>query len=516
MGGCLIERFLLKNTLGFSDIKLELKGGLVVITGPSGAGKSVFINSILSLFAIKEFEGDSAEGSLLLEFPLEESGIENEDINIFRVTKNDRLRYFINAQQIPKKKLKDISSKKIKYISHKDYSDFQNDTLLFILDSFIISKESSFNALLQEYKVSFKNYSLLKKKLSDIEESEKKIEELKEFCKIQIDKIDSISPKIGEFEELMEYKKKVSKREKIKENLENLMPIFTLEEEAYRLLDSFMKDEKLFNEAFNELRDTVEEAERFLEELNDENIDKILDRIEELSSLIKRFGTIEECLKFREEKASELIKYENISFEKKQIEKEYLHSKDSVIKASKNINEYRKKYIQELTKELNKLLNELMIGDAALTLKSKELDSNGGVELVFELKNATFDRVSSGEFNRIRLSLLALRARFDSDEGVLILDEIDSNLSGEESKSVASLLKSLSKNYQIIVISHQPHLPSLASQHLLIEKNGDFSTVKELALQEERAQEIARMISGSERTKEALLFARDLLDKNRV
>ena len=91
-----------------------------------------------------------------------------------------------------------------------------------------------------------------------------------------------------------------------------------------------------------------------------------------------------------------------------------------------------------------------------------------------------------------------------------MLDEIDANLSGEESMSVARVLRQLSKHFQIFVISHQPQLTSMGEQHFMVEK-GEESTVRELSLNE-RIEEIARMISGETVTTEAKNFAKELLE----
>lgn len=508
----MIERFYLKNTLGFKNIEIRLKGGLVVITGPSGAGKSVFINSILGLFGIKEFEGESAEATLMLHLKLDEFGIENdEEFVIFKLIKNDRIRYFINNQQISKKNLKEITTQKIRYISHKDYSDFNQNSLLSLLDNLIVSEKKEFKKELESYSILYENYLNLKKKIAKIEEDEQKVEELKEFCKLQIEKIEAISPKIGELEELMEYKKRLSKAEKIRESIEKITPIFEIEEEVYRLYSYFEKDEKLFSEAFSELRDMIERAEGFLEESAHQEIESILDRIEKLSSLVKRFGSIEEALSFKKEKELELARYENISFEKKSLEKEFEKIKNKITQLADSINKDRSNYVARLNRELNSILKELRIDGCLLNFSSDEIDETCGAKVEFNLKGAGLEKISSGEFNRIRVAILSLRAKYEGEVGILILDEIDSNLSGEESKAVAKLLKELSKNYQIVVISHQPHLPSLADQHLLIEKSGNQSVIRELEDVEERAYEIARMISGEERTKEAIEFAREVL-----
>jgi len=111
----------------------------------------------------------------------------------------------------------------------------------------------------------------------------------------------------------------------------------------------------------------------------------------------------------------------------------------------------------------------------------------------------------------LRLAFLATRQEYlQSDGGVLILDEIDSNLSGKESMSVANVLLKLSKKYQILAISHQPQLSSRANMHFLVEKDGDKSSVRLLS-QKQRVEELARMVSGEEIHEKAIEFAKSLL-----
>jgi DNA repair protein RecN (Recombination protein N) len=94
--------------------------------------------------------------------------------------------------------------------------------------------------------------------------------------------------------------------------------------------------------------------------------------------------------------------------------------------------------------------------------------------------------------------------------GILFLDEIDANVSGKESSAIATVLKTLSKSYQIFAISHQPQLTAAADIHFLVDKKGNHSCVKSLN-NEEKINEIARMISGENITSEAKSFAHNLL-----
>jgi DNA repair protein RecN (Recombination protein N) len=144
-------------------------------------------------------------------------------------------------------------------------------------------------------------------------------------------------------------------------------------------------------------------------------------------------------------------------------------------------------------------------------IAESDFSINGKDEIQIKLNNTQLQKVSTGEFNRLRLAILALKSKFmNKNGGILMLDEIDANLSGEESMSVAKVLKQLSKHFQIFVISHQPQLTSMGNQHFLVHKKGDDSVVSELGY-DDRINEIARIISGDSISIEAKKFAKELL-----
>lgn len=144
-------------------------------------------------------------------------------------------------------------------------------------------------------------------------------------------------------------------------------------------------------------------------------------------------------------------------------------------------------------------------------LISKSYDITGSDAIEFELNGVNLDTISAGEFNRLRLALLTSMTQFQiAEDGILFLDEIDANLSGKESDAIATVLKELSKTYQIFAISHQPQLTASAQQHILVDKQEGLSFVKVLN-DEEKVNEISRMISGETVTPEAYEFAKNLI-----
>jgi len=160
---------------------------------------------------------------------------------------------------------------------------------------------------------------------------------------------------------------------------------------------------------------------------------------------------------------------------------------------------------------LNFYLKKLYMPDARVEISFESEFNEYGKDIAKIIVNdIDINTISTGEFNRLRIALLASRLEWDDEEKTLFLDEIDANLSGEESESVADVLKLLSKKYQIFAISHQPQLASKADKHFLVTKEENKSFVKELDFHE-RMEEIARIIGGKEKSQKAMEYAKELL-----
>ena len=512
----MINRIYLKDFLSFEEVDLEIKKGLVVFTGPSGAGKSVLMQSILSLFGIGDSKASLGEISISnLKIEDESFDIESDDDIVIKQIKKDKVRYFLNSQTISKKNLNKFSKRIIKHLHLKDTSDFDSDKLVNFLDSLCIKNYDNFKNLKISFNDSFLELQKVKEELKKINEDESKLEDLKEFAKFEIDKISSLNPEIGEYEELNDVKKKLSKKEKIQEAMEKANPLFSYTSSAILALESMNEDATFFDDAINELNNIFEKFNDSLFELEELDIENVLDRIEKLSSLQKRFGSIEEALKYKKQKEVELESYENISFEKAILEKNLIKISKEVELLAEEISKYRLMSSEILEEKINHYLDYLYLSNAKIKLVKKELDKSGIDQIEFELNGVNLDTISSGEFNRLRLALLTSISEFDIvKNGILFLDEIDSNLSGKESSAIATVLNKLSKTYQIFAISHQPQLTSTAHQHFLVDKKDGISTVKNLN-DSSRIDEIARMISGENITEDAYSFAKNLLNKKK-
>ncbi|MGE4456687.1 MAG: AAA family ATPase [Arcobacteraceae bacterium] len=507
----MINRFYLKNYLTFSETELEFKNGLIVFSGISGAGKSVLMESILSLFGLKNAKAELIEGSIdSLGFDLEEFDLSSEDEAVFKKIQKDKSRYFLNNQTLSQKSLSDVASKFIRYIHIKDNSDFSNDNLLEVID-LSLGDDVEFVQTKDEFKAKYSEFVKSNSELNKLIEEEKNIEELKEFIAYEIKKIDDINPQIDEYEELSHIKKQLSQKEKIEKAIEKANGVFDYTSSVNQALSLLEIDSSFFDDAINELNNIFEKAGDKLHLLEDTNIDEILTRIEQLSNLQKKFGSIEECLAYREQKKQELTRYENISFEKSSLEKKVKQLKAQIESLADSISEKRKKALKIIEQKVNGYLEYLYLSDSSFEIAKTTISQSGSDEVRVSLKDAKLENISSGEFNRLRLALMAVKSEYAlSNNGVLFLDEIDANLSGKESDAIGKVLEQIAKKYQIFAISHQAQLTSRANQHFLVEKTNGESVVFEIS-GEKRVNEIARMISGEKISDEAITFAKNLL-----
>jgi len=515
----MIERVYLKNyvtfeevELEFGEVELEFSKGLIVFTGPSGAGKSVLMRGILSIFGFFDINAKVGEATVTNKIDLEKYGLENDNELIFRQIKKNKNRYFINNQAVSKKVMRKISEEFIDYLSLREIKEFESVNILNVLDKMV--KEKDYYVKLEEYKKLFNKYKIKQKKLEDLIESEKNVSERKEFLKYEIEKIKSIDPKPEEFDKLMKIKKDLSKLEKIKEKSYEIENIFNYEHTIYEFLDMLEIESEFFSNTMNELRLTLEKANEKAEFLENVNIEEVLDRLSKLQELIRRFGSIEEAMEYVKEKETEFENLQNLSFEKENLQKEIKEIENKLLKLAEYIHTKRVKVSKDFIKKLNYFLKKLYMPEAKIEINKTALNDIGMDSAEIIVNDIDINDISTGEFNRLRIALLGAKLEYSDEEKTLFLDEIDANLSGEESMSVAEVLKLLSKKYQIFSISHQPQLASVADKHFLVTKNKNQSFVKELD-NKERIAEIARIIGGKEKSLKAIEYAKELLgDKN--
>jgi len=497
--------------LEFNEIEMEFSKGLIVFTGPSGAGKSVLIRGILSIFGYFDVNAKVSEALVSNKVDLEKYGLEQDDDIIFRQIKKNKNRYFINNQAISKKIIKKIADEFIDYLSLREIKEFENKNIIYVLDKMI--KEKDYYVKLLDYKNKYLIYKQKQKELNETINREKTAQDRIEFLKFELNKINSINPKPEEFDELMQIKKDLSRVEKIKEKAFEAEKIFEFENRVYDFLEMIDFENDFFSTAMNELRIALEKAYEKEEFLQNVDIEEVLERLSKLQELIRKFGSINEALEYAQNKQKELNELENISFEKEHLQKELNELEKELKQIANYLHQKRLEVSKVFEEKINYFLQKLYMPEVKILLDKIFLYELGQSEAKIILNDIDINNISTGEFNRLRVALLAAKLEYTDEEKTLFLDEIDANLSGEESMSVAEVLKLLSQKYQIFAVSHQPQLASMANKHFLVTKKDNKSFVKELD-KNERIKEIARIIGGKEKSQKALDYAKELLKGN--
>jgi len=507
----LIERLYFRDLVTFKEVELEFDQGLVVFSGPSGAGKSVLMSAILTAFGYSTKGAASlCEVNLTKPAKLSTEAYVLEDDLTVKTLKKEKLRYFIAGQNISKKVLADMFSPYVKYLSVRDRGGFESDTLIGMLDGALLAKDKVYKKSLKEYKKRFTNYRLKAQQLEKIKEDESRLAERIEFARYEVEKINTLNPQAGEEEELLTIKQQLSRIDKVKDALQSASEIFLYEahvEEVYRLLD---KDASLFSDMMNQLRADFEESENLADTLEEVDVEEVLDRLSDLMTLKNRYGSIEEALAYRDEKLKELAGYNNIAQDKSMLESflQIEYSELNII--ASRLSQRRQQEAKKLEVLLKGYLETLKLPALTFVFGQGALEADGFDRVEVTLGSSTTDTLSGGEFNRVRLALMAATIPKEAErQGILILDEIDANVSGDESIAIAEMIAMLSSAYQIFAISHQPHLSAKAQQHIVVTKEGEVSKAEVLE-DEGRVQEIARIIAGENPTSQALEFAKKL------
>lgn len=500
----MIEEILIKDSPAFTMIRLECHSGLNVITGASGAGKSVFFHSLLALFGLKDCNASLIQGRLRGGLDLQEY-LDEGEVEI-QIIKKDKARYFINHQSSSKKRIGEIFSPYVKFLTHKVSDELQSHSLLSLLDR--IEESPSHQANLTAYKEKFLELQAMRKKLKTLEENEQNLSALREIALFEIDKIESIQPKIGEYEELLEVKKMLSKKDKLQSLAIQASQAIDGMSKVGAFLECLELEIPGYYEMIRELESLIQSEMTKLCDLEGYEPERILDRLSSLSSLINRYGSIQIALQTLQDQKEKLQGYDRAGEDIQATQDAIGHLEEELRDLADEISHHRLGVLHFLENQIQQYADLLLLHDVRLHLREVALGESGRDLLDISLGDSALETLSSGEYNRLRLAVLAVETK--EEAGVLLLDEIDANLSGQESQGIAQVLKSLSRCYQVFAISHQPHLPSLADSHFLIRKGAEGSEMKPLEF-EERVSEIARMISGSHLTQEALEFARKKL-----
>lgn len=534
---------------------IEFSKGFGVICGQTGAGKSIILQALalaLGQRADKDVLFDKekrcvSEAVFLLEESyrkyFDENELDYEYETVFRreILPSGKSRSFVNDTPVPLAVMKELSERIIDINSQHNTLKLNDKVYQFsILDSFLPETDS-----LSSYAGLFSVYRKKKNRLSQVGEELAGLQKENSYNVYVYEELEKAKLKAGEQEELEKNLEFMEAGEEIRECISSSLSLFEAEDYPAilpnllqvknNLAKTAKSSEKLGELAQRsestliELRDIYAELQHIGESLNfdPESLETVKQRLDLIYSLERKHGvqSVAELLVLQEKFSETLSGEEDLQNEKAELEKELQELQEELRTLAEKIFEQRKEAAERVEQETCGLLADMGMQAAVLKIKLDkkiDLDADAACEIEF-LFNANkakenmlrpIEKVASGgELSRLMLALKALVSEKRSLP-TIVFDEIDSGISGQAASMAAGIMLRISRNTQVIAISHLPQTAAKADYQFMVykqEKNGVTESGIELLDREKRIFEIARLLSAGEPTAAAMANAEELL-----
>ena len=548
----MLSRIFIQNFALIDSLEITLNKGLQVITGETGAGKSIILGALRLILGeradVKSIQSSETKSIVEAEFIVNENFKnffdENDlDFEINTVIRRELLptgksRAFINDVPVTLEILKKLSEKLIDIHSQFETSNLFDEEYQFRM----IDGLSKNKTLIVNYQQDFSEYKKLVRELENYKnqlsagnkESDYKDFLLEELVEVNLDEFD--------FEEVQN---QLSQQENAETIIENLSLIFNkMDAEEIGVLDSLLdaktklskvaalsheysKLNQRLEEQFVEFKDFLfdlqNEAEKM--ETSPEVLFDLSAQLNKINSLFlkHKVNSVEELIEIRDEIQNQQTGFAELEFLIDQTEKKIAIASERLEKMSTDLSNNRKKSIPNFIKKTEKLLNQLGLEKAKIEVQLTDLQNftNFGkenIQLLFQA-NSGFPlkpiqtAISGGERSRVMLSIKKLMAE-NSELPTLILDEIDTGVSGKVAEEIGNVMKEMSENMQLIVISHLAQVAAKGNDNYKVIKREVAGKTQSTIIslnQEDKLQEIAQLLSGSKITEAAISQAKELM-----
>lgn len=552
----MLLRLNIKNFAILENIELDFHNGLTVISGESGAGKSMIIEAINYLYGKRASHEDiryDTEGSLIegvFDFPdtprvsdlLDQFNIVQDELYIVRreIMQNKKSIIKINNHMITLSQLRTIMEEVVSIFAQSSQQDaLDKGKHILYLDKFLdIQNEAIFDS----YQKDYNDYLSITEKIDELEYRDRNRIESLELYQHQFQEISALELQQDEESQLEEELEYLMNFEKVYDSLRFIKDILSSEKSPQgTLYDLNQQLESLsqYNSEFKEYGPTIMDSYFIIQELeshitssissmdyDEQRLNDIQARLNSINFLKRKYNkTYEELILYMDELDGNIKELENIShsFEKLNSEKEaLLDNMEQNANALHNFRNDRKHFLESrIQKELMDL--EMNQVDFEIKIKQGKFHQLGYSDIQFMISTnrgeplKEMNKVASGgEMSRVMLAIKSIFTEYDQ-QSLLILDEIDTGVSGGVATKMAEKMKILSRGRQVLVISHLPQAAAISDQHLYISKESDKErtiTKTEYLTDDDHVYEIARMLSGQDVTEAALLNARSLIKTN--
>ena len=552
----MLENLHVKNLALIDETEVEFGPGLNVLTGETGAGKSILLGSVqLALggkYSAELLRNGAKSGLVELTFSIEDEKIkrrlEEMDIEVEegRVTLSRKLTEGrsvcrINGETVNMGLLKDAASLLIDiHGQHDSQSLLNRRNHLALLDLYGKEEISPLKAEMAE---AFQSYQELVKKLDASSlDAESRAREL-DLAGYEVSEIEDAAPAPGEDEDLEELYRRMTQSRKVTEAvgeaylytgedaqgnasdllsraIRALQEISEIDSQGEKLYGQLAEIDSLLNDFNRELADYAKSFD-----FSEEEFRETEERLNLLNHLKAKYGkTINDVLEYCREKKRRISELEDYDAFLSQLQSDMETAKKRAGQAAGRLHRAREKAAVIFAREIREQMAELNFMDTRLELRISDLgrySAGGSDEAEFYLATNPGEPLkplgsiaSGGELSRVMLAVKAVLAG-EEDTPTLIFDEIDTGISGVTAGKVGEKLRLISKNRQIICITHLPQIAAVSDSHYLIQKETDGNSVKtEIAFLDDElsVQELARMLGGANVTGNILESAREMKD----
>lgn len=558
----------IKNIALIDELQIEFSHGLNLLTGETGSGKSIIVDSLgaltgerISSDLIKEGEKAARiEGlfSLAANAVLHEifqiGGIEIEDAETVdlivrrELAASGRNRIFVNNQLVTGAFLKRIGALLVDIHGQGEQATlFNPSNHLEILDEYANLRNLRLNVAEK-----YREMAQTQREIESLREDEAQKLQLLDVLQFQVDEIKKVNPQTGEDDRLDEEKRRLNNVEKLSAlGDESYALLYDNEESTVATLEKAARkigELAEYESSFREYDEGLKSAQAVLEDLamsvrdfrnrlefSPERLEEIENRLAEISRLKRKYGgAIETVLAHLEESEARLKNIETFEERKEELKKVLAAQRADYLKIAAEIHDKRTKAARKFEKEVEANLKAVALEKARFEVRidvpdlknetNKNLTAKGYDQIEFyfsanvgESTKPLAKVASGGEASRLML-ILKTTAKTSNQEKSVVFDEIDVGIGGRVAEAVGLKLKQLAATQQVLCVTHQPQVASLADQHFLVEKEtvGKRTKVgvKELK-PDEKIEEIARMLTGAQITETARQHAKEMLSATR-
>lgn len=538
--------------IAFSSI--DFSNQFSIITGETGAGKSILLDALglvlgkrADLNALRDKENKCVVeahfniSNYNLNTFFEENDLDYDASTVLRreILPSGKSRAFINDSPVTLAVLQELGTFLLDIHSQHQTQDLSSENhQIQILDAVANNQNSVLNyqQILSEYKVN-------KKKLIELQEEQKSLSKEQDYNSFLLDELIAADLKSGEQEILESELEKLSNVEFVHEHFEKSAAI--LSDEQYGIIN-LLKELKTsiqkvspIDLAYHDLFERVQSAEIELKDVLDEvenqseklikdpiQLELINGKLQQIYALQKKHfvNTIDELLEIQEDLNSKVFKVEGITEAIEKLLQAEIEFETQLNEIAAQIRNNRELIIPKLIEEIRAIISPLGMPNANFKFDLTPTDkflSNGKdhIDWLFSAnKGMDFGilkkTASGGEMSRIMLAIKAILAKY-SHLPTIIFDEIDTGVSGDVANKMGEIMKEMSKNMQVMAITHLPQVASKGHQHFKVSKDHNSEqTVSEIKLlsTEDRIKEIAQMLSGENITDSAISHAKELLN----